>query len=67
MFKRLVENKLKAQLESDVVVKMVVEQDLIWVGHTEVRAYCDGGKIYSCLVDGDEQIGEFIEVPKEQK
>lgn len=68
MFKKNVEAKLREQFGDDeIVVKMAVEQDLIWSDHTEVRAYCDDGKVYSCLFYVVDQIGTFVEVPKEQK
>lgn len=64
MFKSKVVAMLKEQLGHDVEVLSVVEQDLLWDGHTEVRAFTRDGVAYSCLCYGETRIGNFVEVPR---
>lgn len=64
MFISKVQSILEEQFgDGTIDVKNVTEQQLIWDEHTEVRAFCDDGRVYSCLFEGDMQIGKFVLVP----
>lgn len=68
MFKSKIEGMIREELENkDIVIKTVIEQDLIWPGHTEVRAFASDGKEYSCLFEESDKIGVFVEVPSRKE
>lgn len=66
MYKEIVQAKLREQFADDkIVVKTVVEQDLIWENKSEVRAFCEDGVVYSAMYDGNTRTTNYCIVPKE--
>lgn len=67
--------KLKAELAAmvkedtgnEVKPRAVIYQDLLWSEHVECRVVGYDGEVYSCLFDGDDKVGAFVAVPKENK
>lgn len=68
MFKSKIESDIREQFEDkSITIKTAVEQTLIWPDYTEIRAFCDDGRVFSCMVCEGNQVNSYVEVPKETK
>lgn len=66
-------NKLKYvgdccnDLGKSVECRMLVVQDTIWPGVSEVRIYAPDNKIYGAMYDGEDQMVSYAEIPERKE